>query len=193
MQVRESYTRAVQAKSLKVSTVHRTEADILISAGWASQADKVGLGSILMRLDAECGQISAREMLDASESLADRVLLLAKLQTLDAAKSMLALHAAKAVVRLKTNMTADERLSITGRALQDWLFPVCHHCNGAGLAYHEGAKKFTKCRNCHGTGNVPEPKNSTQDQLKLYRDLMDTMTRYRTSHEARMATRLRDT
>lgn len=82
------------------------------------------------------------------------VIALDRLTTLAAAKRELGAFALAEAQSRRINRPADDLLRVTGRVLDAYLDPGCHHCAGRGFngASHRGEMQ-TLCRPCRGSGH----------------------------------------
>lgn len=144
----ERYARATRSSHLEM-TEAPGDVDTIIAAGLAQE----GLGTYIWRLMVEFDGVRAtvrRGPLNGAE----KVLVLSQLKTLAEARRRLG---AFAVIRATKgrHMIPDVTVAqITGRVLDVYLDPLCHHCDGRGFngGSHRGERQAV-CRPCRGSGN----------------------------------------
>lgn len=143
-----------------------TDVDMMVASGWCSER----LGVMLLRLRGEFDGVKAEIEGQGSNSLTDRLLILAQLKTLREVKEALGDLAMKRAAAMNAlplapmptdiammkpwRQEADKRArtiaALAGRVLNAFLDPNCHPCNGVGKIGGYGAIQ-TLCRACHGS------------------------------------------
>lgn len=186
--VAERYATATEAHSLKVDTERSGAADVLIAAGLAGD----GLGVSLVRLRAEFDTARGAVRGTGNSSLTEHMLALMRLRTLREVKEMVGdLSAKQAAV---TGFRSRHLLAITGRVLDVFLDPLCHHCEGRGFnggGRHEQTGPPALCRPCGGSGHRAGAIGHTDAERAFSRHMLALLERSATRAEGEMARRLR--
>jgi len=185
MNVSEKYTRAAHSTNLGMDTLSVRDSDVLAAAGWAGQGERAGLGTLLMRLRAEADAVTLQEAAGAGGDLTSRVLVLMRLQSLEAVKRALMTHACRLVVRLGADLTVERQAEVAGMALQSWLWPQCDACGGRGQSGQYGKLQHI-CTACHGTGKRKMSKAGADEDM-LLAAMLDDMDRKSASSAGCMA------
>ena len=171
----ERYGAATEAANLRVGAEQRGPADYLIAAGWLEDS----LGALLFRLQHEYDAVRgehelATDLVERMETaaraagvppaeirrgtaaavLTARLLILQRLKTLRETKPALQRFACQLATKARFMRSDAEVAIVAGRALDVFLSPTCHHCNGRGFngGRHRGEATAT-CRPCEGTGH----------------------------------------
>jgi DnaJ-class molecular chaperone len=154
------YARAVGSGNLAMDAGRLHDADVLLAAGMSGGQTKRfdgakrfddEMGMALLRLRAEAGPVLLQELDADAGDVTARVLVLSRLRGLVEVRQQLARSAARAVVRLKTDLTAERRAQVVGATLQAWLWPRCDVCRGLGELGAYGSPR-RKCKACGGSG-----------------------------------------
>jgi hypothetical protein len=175
--ITERYARAIESSHLEPEAERRCDVDILIAAGWV----KEGLGTTLLRARIEFDGLNKRELALAADSLTARVYTLASMPTLPKVRNMLGDYAVVLATR-RSFMAPDAAvLTIAGRALDLWLDPSCHHCDGRGFSGGYQAP-MVMCGHCHSSGRRTlhfGPRGEEGHQFgRLLMNEMDRKTQY---------------
>lgn len=173
----ERYSTATHSSNLRVQAERSSPADLIIAAGMSPSR----LGAALLRLHSEfdSAEQPKRMQREAIEVLAQTLprlpnkaldmkaahqtahawhlhelkILMGKLKTLPAVRVELVAWARK-----NTMADADKRVA---EVLIYWLHPVCPVCEGRGKEKIPGTPSLSHrdCRDCHGTGETPTPRD----------------------------------
>ena len=178
----ERYARALASTDLALSP-ERCSVDYLIAAGWC----KDGLGVKLYRTRAEFDAVRAEQrqaehnliaaLADAKRekpearaylqqsaedaALTARALVLIHLRSLAETRQALGEFTAWFATRQRFMQPDQVAMTIAGRVLDQWLDPLCGHCEGRGFSGGAGAA-VVLCTQCHGSGKrsaqfAPDP------------------------------------
>lgn len=172
----ERYARAVNSSSLRVEAGERSDADLLIAAGWC----KSKFGVALMRLQAEWDgaerwgvrvpvKPTKRAIQAAAQVKIDKGIRKITAQSLEAARKRLeksymsemvvvkrALKSLPEVItQLEIKLLLDGKdAGLAAQLLLYWLDPVCKVCSGTGVQ-GKSEKGCGKCREHPGLATVP--------------------------------------
>jgi hypothetical protein len=165
------YARAVGSGNLAMDAVRLHDADVLLAAGMSGgRAKRFGdaMGMALLRLRAEAGPVLLQELDADAGDMTARVLVLSRLRGLVEVRQQLASSAVRAVVRLKTDLSAERRAQVVGATLQAWLWPRCDVCRGLGELGAYGSPR-RKCKACGGSGRKRDHSMGVdEDTLRAY-------------------------
>lgn len=166
--IEEQYTSAGNADDLTVKAERRSDADILIAAGWTPGM----LGSALLRLHSEWdGAAKPRKLTET-----DARLLYGALKTLP--------KVIEAVSEWAAKRGYDRPQELAGASVAFWLDDTCHACEGRGYEVIHGSPVLGRqCRKCGGSGKRNPPAGETG---KAALNMMDECV-----HVARQSMRLR--
>lgn len=142
----ERYSTATESSNLKLKEAS-CDADVLIAAGWAHEE----IGAMLVRLQSEFDSAKAEIRGQGATALVDRVLILSKLKSLPATKQALGRWAVRMATKKAFMKPDGDVLRLAGRALDVFLDPNCHHCEGRGKNGGYGQPEVI-CKHCRGTG-----------------------------------------
>ena len=186
--VAERYATATEAHSLKVDVKRCGAADVLIAAGMAGD----GLGVSLVRLRAEFDTARSAVRGTGNNSLTEHMLALMQMRTLREVKEMVGdLSVKQAIV---TGFRSAHLMTVTGRVLDVFLDPLCHHCEGRGFTgggRHEQTGPPVLCRPCGGSGHRTGAIGRNDAERGFARHMLDLLERSATRAEGEMARRLR--
>lgn len=186
--VAERYATATEAHSLKLDIKRTGPADVLIAAGLAGD----GLGVSLVRLRAEFDSARSAVSGSGNNSLTEHMLALMQMRTLREVKEMVGDLAAKQAV--VTGFRSRHLLAITGRVLDVFLDPLCHHCEGRGFnggGRHEQTGPPVLCRPCGGSAHRSGAIGHNEAERDFARHMLALLERSATRAEGEMARRLR--
>lgn len=178
----ERYARAMESSHLEMSNERAGDVDLLIAAGWV----KEGLGTMLYRLRVEFDSVNQLELRKADQ-LTARVLTLMKLRTLPSAREALWVFAVRHATRVKFMVSNKAVGQIMGQALDAWLDPLCHTCDGRGFTGGSG-KAIVLCTVCHGSGRRTLMLGKSPEGHEFGRGLMNEMDRKTQYVSSRMRT-----
>jgi hypothetical protein len=184
----ERYQRAAHSSNLKVTPEEkRGDVDYLIAAGWVSDS----LGAMLYRLVGEFDAVRA-EVRQGALNQTERLLILSRLKTLTATKQALGSLAIQHATRKKFMKPDADVLKIVGRALDVFLDPVCHHCEGRGFngGEYRGETKAI-CRPCRGSGRRNHAIGKDDEERRFASFLLADMDRMTESAGVEMRQALR--
>ena len=175
--INEQYTSATHASNLRVEADSRSQADILIAAGWAHAR----LGSALLRLHSEWDGAAHPKFSKAAGMavyLHDMAMLLGRLKSLPDVREQVAIQADR------WNM--ENPLHVSASVLQWWLARQCQACNGTRFEVISGTGRQSGkvCRVCHGSGESPVPCGEDGRKLAVY--IEDCLGRARTQISNRL-------
>ena len=156
--VAEAYSSAGNTSDLTVKADKRTDADVLIAAGWSPGL----LGAALLRLQSEWDGTAKPSKLTET----DARLLYGSLKTLP--------KVIEAVGQWAARKGYSDPYELAGGAVAYWLDCVCHACNGRGRELMANASRPTLgnlCRACGGNGRRRPPAG---DAGRATLDMMDT-------------------
>ena len=162
--VEERYLRASSTSDLRVRADRRSDADVLIAAGWSA----TGLGGVLLRLH---GEWDAAAKKPGAISETELILLRGKLKSLSAAMQ----YVADAMGRL--GLESPQRCA--GAIIGYWLNQSCHTCHGLKFETIRDTPVLSaiRCKSCHGTGLGPVPHG--QDGRRMLNLMDDAVNRAR--------------
>lgn len=140
----ERYGAATCSAHLEVRP-GRCSVDYLVAAGWCRER----LGAQLLRLRTEFDAVRSTRRPDG-DALTERVLSRIRLTSLRDTSDALHKFAAVHATRTRTMLPDDQIHTITGRALELWLDPICPACSGLG---GQGQYLAHRCDACDGSGN----------------------------------------
>lgn len=165
----EQYSTATNANNLRVEADKRSQADILIAAGWSHSRT----GMALLRLHSEYDGVGHPHP-GTKIYLHEVALMLGKLKTLPEARAMLIAHVElwKRPVEAPADLAAD--------VLMWWLDSVCPVCHGAERDRHGKAV----CPTCRGSGRRKLPQGEAGRKLASLID--DSLSAARTSIKKRL-------
>lgn len=140
--VEEEYTSAGNSDDLTVKAERRSDADILIAAGWTPGM----LGSALLRLHSEWdGAAKPRKLTET-----DARLLYGALKTLP--------KVIEAVSEWAAKRGYDRPQELAGASVAFWLDDTCHACEGRGYDVIPGTPTLgAACKRCGGSGKRTPP------------------------------------
>lgn len=142
----ERYAQAIDADDLLV-TPQRGPVDMLVAAGWTRES----LGTALYRLRTEFDAVRGDYRLMGNHpNVTDLLLILSGLTTLRTTKDALGRFAIAFATRRRYMVDDKTVVQIAGKALQYWLDPQCHECEGRGFTGGYGLP-MELCKACHGT------------------------------------------
>lgn len=140
--VEEAYTSATTASNLRVQADRRSDADILIAAGWAPGM----LGGALMRLHSEWDS-TARKVATKT----DAMLLFGQLKSLPRVLEMISAWA--------DGRGMESPRTLAQAVTAHWLDNNCHKCHGRGKEVIPGTPMLGRqCGACNGAGKRREPR-----------------------------------
>ena len=140
--VAEAYSSAGNTSDLTVKADKRTDADVLIAAGWSPGL----LGAALLRLHSEWDGAAKKRHMDETEAF----LLFGQLKTLRRAVDGIAAWAERKGHK--------EPRTLANGVLIYWLHDNCQHCHGRGHEVIHGAPVLgRRCRKCGGSGKRQAP------------------------------------
>lgn len=183
----ERYQRATNSSNLKVTPQEkRGDVDYIIAAGWAN-----GLGAMLYRLAGEFDAVRA-EIHHGALNQTERLLILSRLKTLASTKEALGSLAIQHATRQRFMRPDVDVLKLVGRALDVFLDPVCHHCDGRGFngGEYRGETKAI-CRPCRGTGRRHHAIGKDEEERRFASFLLADMDRMTESAGVEMRRALR--
>lgn len=135
--IEEQYTSAGNADDLTVTSERRSDADVLIAAGWAPGL----LGGVLMRLHSEWDGAAKKRRMDETEAF----LLFGQLKSLQRVLGIITAY-----------LTArGDKIPLVGAkaVVMYWLDARCQSCGGRGAHVMPGAPILGRpCRPCGGSG-----------------------------------------
>ena len=136
--INEQYTVSMNASNLRVEADIRSQADILIAAGWSASR----LGAALLRLHSEWDS-AEHPRKGTPIYIHEMGLLLGKLKALPEVRYQLTLQAQRWKI--------DKPLDVTAAVLIFWLDGVCQECHGVKTVEVKGGRPRT-CPACKGSG-----------------------------------------
>jgi hypothetical protein len=146
----ELYSKAINSSHLEC-TDKRGDVDRLIAAGWVSNT----LATMLYRLRVEYEATDASMKVTKTTQDGDRIIkqvqVLMSLNSLHTTKEALGNHAIRQATRRRFMRPDNEVDIITGKVLEHWLSPNCHHCSGRGFSGGFDGPKIL-CTKCQGSG-----------------------------------------
>jgi len=168
----ERYIRAISSSHLEAKLDARGDIDTIIAAGWVKET----LGTDLFRTRQEFDGLNRRELALCESSLIARVYVLSQMASLAQTRTTLGRFAMMHAVRAKFNRPAEVVMQITGMALDVWLDPLCHHCEGRGFTGgFDGPMVF--CHYCHHTGSRKTRLHKSEDCHQFGLNLLNEMQR----------------
>ena len=146
----EAYSSATESSDLRVRAERRGDVDTLIAAGWVLD----GLGTMLYRLQVEFDSVRAVLRGPGPLSPIERFLILDRLKSLRPTRQALGACAVDQAERVRFYRPQRDVMRVTGRVLDVFLDPLCHHCEGRGFngGTHRGEPQVL-CRPCRGSGH----------------------------------------
>ena len=166
--INERYSRANNSSDLTVTPDRRTDADVLIAAGWTPGL----LGGVLMRLHSEWDGAAKKLHMDETEAF----LLFSQLKTLR--------RAVDGVAAWAERKGHKEPRTLANAVLIYWLHDNCQPCLGRGHEVIHGSPVLGRqCRKCGGSGKRQAPGGEVG---KAALNMMDECV-----HVARQSMRLR--
>lgn len=140
--VDEAYATAGNSSNLAVKADRRSDADVLIAAGWTPGL----LGGALMRLHSEWDGAAKKRRMDET----DAFLLFGQLNSLR--------RAVDGVAAWAERKGHKEPRTLANAVLIYWLHDSCQPCLGRGYAVIGGAPVLGRpCRKCGGSGKRNPP------------------------------------
>lgn len=188
--VAERYATATEAHSLRVSATRAGPADVLIASGMTGK----GLGASLMRLRAEFDTIRGLVRGTANNSLTERALILMQMRTLPEVRRKLGDLAQSQALKTRFMGTHRDLMLLTGRVLDVYLDPLCHHCDGRGSTgggRHEQTGPPVLCKPCGGSGARRGALGRNQDERAFAGHFLALLERSASHAETLMARKLR--
>lgn len=149
--VQDRYARSISSSHLEV-TEYVGDIDALIAAGWV----KEGLATMLWRLRVEYDKVDKQSLRRANCTMTDRLLALAHMKSLPAARDALGRFTMAQSTRLKSGLTGEQDLRVAGRALNSFLDPQCPACHGVKFKTVPGSGRLSAmpCGACEGSGKA---------------------------------------
>lgn len=142
----ERYAQAIEADDLMVRP-SRGPVDMLVAAGWTKES----LGTALYRLRTEFDAVRGDyRLVGRAPNVTDLLLILSALTTLRDTRDALGRFAVAFATRKRYMADDGTVLKIAGKALQYWLDPQCHECEGRGFTGGYGLP-MELCKACGGT------------------------------------------
>lgn len=168
--VAERYASAIESSNLRTRLDRRCDTDILMAASWASSS----LGANLARLRSEFDSAKAEVTGQGATSQIDMVLALSKMPSLGAVKNELGRFAVRQATLRKFMEPDSVVLALVGQALQMFLDPTCHKCNGVGHAGGYGLPEVV-CKHCDGGRRTFRLAGRTDQQREFMKFLLAQM------------------
>ena len=146
----EAYSSATESSDLRVRAETRGDVDSLIAAGWCDES----LGTRLYRLQVEFDSVRAVVRGPGALSPIERFMILDKLKSLRTARDELGQYSLEQAERKGFARPMRVVFALTGRVLDVFLDPTCHHCEGRGFngGTHRGEPQVL-CKPCRGSGH----------------------------------------
>lgn len=168
--VAERYASAIESSNLRTKLDRRCDTDMLMAASWANSP----LGANLSRLRTEFDSAKAEVRGQGATSQIDMVLALSKMPSLTSVKNELGRFAVRQAT-LRRFMEPDSVvLALVGQALQMFLDPTCHRCNGVGYTGGYGLPEVV-CKHCDGGKRTFRLAGRTESQREFLKFLMAQM------------------
>lgn len=169
--VEERYLKASNTSNLRVQADRRSDADVLIAAGWSAK----GLGGALLRLHGEW-DAAAKKPRGMSDT--DLILLRGRLKSLTSALAYL--------VEAMEKLGMASPQARAGAIVGYWLHQACHKCHGLKFEtiMDTPVLSAVRCKSCHGTGLGWAPHG--QDGKRMLNLMDDSVSRAREGIKARL-------
>ena len=132
--IAERYACAIESSNLRTALDRGCDTDMLMAASWAKPDDRdtLQMGAVLFRLRSEFDSAKAEMSGQGATALVDVVLAMSKMPSLSSGKQELGRWAVRQAT-VRAFMEPDSVvLMLVGQALQMFLDPTCHKCNGVG-------------------------------------------------------------
>ncbi len=157
LSVEEQYVNANNSSNLRVEADRRSDADILIAAGWSASR----LGSALIRLHTEYDRTA---LPPGKVAETDYRLLLGRLKSLPDVREQVTLQVAQ------WGIEKPETVAIT--VIAWWLHKICRVCRGRKFELIAGTPALSAkhCKCCRGTGEAPLPYGYEGKRIERYLD-----------------------
>lgn len=168
--VAERYASAIESSNLRTRLDRRCDTDILMAASWASSS----LGANLARLRSEFDSAKAEVTGQGATSQIDMVLALSKMPSLGSVKNELGRFSVRQATLRKFMEPDSVVLVLVGQALQMFLDPTCHKCNGVGHAGGYGLPEVV-CKHCDGGRRTFRLAGRTDQQREFLKFLLAQM------------------
>lgn len=183
--IAERYSRTLESSDLRVKD-KRGDVDLLIAAGWAES-----LGTLLYRLMVEFDSVRAT-VRKGPMNPTERLLVLSQLKSLGPAKEALGRFAIQQATRRRFMQPDEVVLKLVAKALDVYLDPLCHHCEGRGFngGSHRGEKRIL-CSHCGGSGHRRAHIGKTKEERAFASSLLADMDAKLAAVERAMAGMLR--
>jgi hypothetical protein len=186
--VEEAYTSAGNSSDLRVEAEVRTDADIIIAAGWSES--RVGIALLRLHSEWDKAEKPRKPSVEAIKTLAATMpknlkeaerLAMARRQAQDWYMDEMAklVNKLKSLPEVRRQLTAyvpkwgiQEAAVKVPAVIAYWLDQTCHHCSGLKFLKIEGAPSLSTkaCRPCSGSGIAPVPHGQEGRRVANYMD-----------------------
>lgn len=186
--VEEAYTSAGNSSDLRVEAEVRTDADIIIAAGWSES--RVGIALLRLHSEWDKAEKPRKPSAEAIKTLAATMpkelkeaerMAMARRQAQDWYMDEMAklVNKLKSLPEVRRQLTAyvpkwgiQEAAVKVPAVIAYWLDQTCHHCSGLKFLKIEGAPSLSTkaCRPCSGSGIAPVPHGQEGRRVANYMD-----------------------
>jgi hypothetical protein len=145
----ERYSRAARSSHLEMHDERPGDVDTLIAAGLVSESLGTHIWRLMVEFDGVRGSLR-RGAINQTE----RFLIMGQLKSLRSAREQLGAFAIIRATKGRHMINDHAVMAVTGRVLDVFLDPLCHHCEGRGYngGSHRGERQVV-CRPCRGSGH----------------------------------------